>query len=162
LPPPPNSSMPSPLSSYNVPNTPSGHNRPTVLQEGLMIGHFFGCGVRSITFFERVNFILPSSLPERRSRQALKKKPQPYVSSAGVPGTSHRASVTKGPGQHVHVVTRRVLPHPKRPGGVPSLPGSLESLPISLGGSCLSDVARRPRRTHCGCATDSRRQLPHH
>jgi hypothetical protein len=27
--------MPSPLSSYNVPNTPSGHNRPTVLQEGL-------------------------------------------------------------------------------------------------------------------------------
>jgi hypothetical protein len=23
------------LISYNVPNTPSGHNRPTVLQEGL-------------------------------------------------------------------------------------------------------------------------------
>jgi hypothetical protein len=38
----------------------------------LMIGHFFGCGVRSITFFERINFILPSSLPKRRSRQALK------------------------------------------------------------------------------------------
>jgi hypothetical protein len=30
--------MPSPLSSYNVPNTPSGHNRPTVLQEGLLSG----------------------------------------------------------------------------------------------------------------------------
>jgi tripartite-type tricarboxylate transporter receptor subunit TctC len=40
LPPPPNSSMPSPLSSYNVPNTPSGHNRPTVLQEGPTVGEF--------------------------------------------------------------------------------------------------------------------------
>jgi hypothetical protein len=51
--------------------SPKAFRKPRVL----MIGHSFGCGVRSITFFERINFILPSSLPSTESIGAIRVIP---------------------------------------------------------------------------------------
>jgi hypothetical protein len=57
----------------------------------LMIGHFFGCGVRSITFFERINFILPSSLPSTESIGAIRVIPFTF---SPTPGPKHRLAST--------------------------------------------------------------------
>jgi hypothetical protein len=56
-----------------------------------VLDHIFGCGVRSITFFERINFILPSSLPSTESIGAIRVIPFTF---SPTPGPKHRLAST--------------------------------------------------------------------